>query len=385
MGKLNFHRIFLPHAATMQAPLHDSLQPQHHGFSFHHLDANLYRTFDKCKASLSRATLLAYPDSAAPLALVTDSSASAMGAVLQQRVDSAWQLSPAQQKYSAYDRELLAVYEAVMHFRHMLEAHHFTIFTDNKPITFAFQQNRDKCSPRQFSHLDFIAQFTTNIRHTSGQDKSCRRRSLSRRIHHCTKIARRAGRIAEHRRRTSKISGVKRPPSAREALSSRHHRLHLLRHVCRKSSAVRSSLLTLPSVPVYPRCHTQAPQQRRNSSYSVLCGPAYGTIAARAHGLVRPANAPKSLATKLVLWEISRFQSNVLRMIVCAPWYVPNTVIRRGLETPTVKQEILRYSSQYSAFLSAHINDPLVNLMELPDSRRLRRHLPNNLPTRFLV
>jgi hypothetical protein len=41
-----------------------------------------------------------------------------MGAVLQQRVDNAWQplaffskkLNRAQQKYSAYDRELLAVY-----------------------------------------------------------------------------------------------------------------------------------------------------------------------------------------------------------------------------------------------------------------------------------
>jgi hypothetical protein len=52
-----------------------------------------------------------------------------MGAALQQRVDNVWQpltffpkkLNPAQQKYSAYDCELLAVYEAVKHFRHMLE------------------------------------------------------------------------------------------------------------------------------------------------------------------------------------------------------------------------------------------------------------------------
>jgi cleavage and polyadenylation specificity factor subunit 1 len=101
-----------------------------------------------------------------------------MGAVLQQRVDNAWQplaffsrkLNPAESKYSAYDRELLAVYEAVSHFRHMLEARHFIIFTDHKPITYAFQQKRDKCSPRQFNHLDYIAQFTTDVRHISGQD-----------------------------------------------------------------------------------------------------------------------------------------------------------------------------------------------------------------------
>jgi hypothetical protein len=72
-------------------------------------------------------------------------------------------------------------------------------------------------------------------------------------------------------------------------------------------------------------------------------------------------------------------------MIVDTPWYVPNTVVRRDLKTPTVKEEIRPYSSQYSARLSAHPNGLVVNLMERPDNRRLRRHLPNDLPTRFLV
>jgi hypothetical protein len=114
----------------------------------------------------------------APLALVTDASTTARGAVLQQLVRNSWQplaffskkFNSAQQKYSAYDRELLAIYEAVKHFRHMLEARHFTIFTDDKPITYAFQQKRDKGSPRHFNYLDFVAQFTTEIRHIYGQD-----------------------------------------------------------------------------------------------------------------------------------------------------------------------------------------------------------------------
>jgi hypothetical protein len=44
-------------------------------------------------------------------------------------------------------------------------------------------------------------------------------------------------------------------------------------------------------------------------------------------------------------------------MIVDAPWYVPNTVIRRDLQIPIIKEEIQRYSSQYSPRLSAHPND----------------------------
>jgi hypothetical protein len=82
---------------------------------------------------------------------------------------------------------------------------------------------------------------------------------------------------------------------------------------------------------------------------------------------------------------LEHFQSKALRMIVDAPWYVPNTVIRRDLQIPTVKEEIRRYSSQYSARLSAHTNDLIVNLIELPDNRWLRRLLLYDLPTRFPV
>jgi hypothetical protein len=78
-------------------------------------------------------------------------------------------------------------------------------------------------------------------------------------------------------------------------------------------------------------------------------------------------------------------KSKALSMIVDAPWYVPNTVIRRHLQIPTVKEEIRLYSSQCSARLNAHTNDLTVNLVQLPDNRRLRRHLPNDLSTRFLV
>jgi len=79
-------------------------------------------------------------------------------------------LSPTEAKYSAFDRELLAVYLAIKHFRHMVEARRFVIYTDHKPLTFAFRQKPEKCTPRQFRHLDFIGQFTTDIRHMAGPE-----------------------------------------------------------------------------------------------------------------------------------------------------------------------------------------------------------------------
>jgi carbonic anhydrase len=98
-----------------------------------------------------------------------------------------------------------------------------------------------------------------------------------------------------------------------------------------------------------------------------------------------------SLSNKLLLYKtilkpiLERFQSKALRMILDAPWYVPNTLIRRDFQIPSVKEEISHYSSHYSARLTAHLNVILLTLLEPPERKRLRRHLPNDLPARFMV
>jgi hypothetical protein len=75
------------------------------------------------------------------------------------------------------------------------------------------------------------------------------------------------------------------------------------------------------------------------------------------------------LASTFNIEILEHFQSKTLRMIVDAPWYMPNTIIRRDLQIPTVKEEIQHYSSQYSVRLSAHLSDLIANLMEMPDNR----------------
>jgi hypothetical protein len=68
---------------------------------------------------------------------------------------------------------------------------------------------------------------------------------------------------------------------------------------------------------------------------------------------------------------LERFQSKALCMIVDAPWYVPNTLIRRDVHIPSVKEGISHYSSHYSARLTAHPNDILLTLLEPPECKRL--------------
>jgi hypothetical protein len=92
LGMLNFYRRFLPHAAATQAPLNDvHFAPRVKGSHSITWTPELLKAFEEWKAGLSRATLLAHPDNSATLTLVTDASTSAMGAVLRQHVENAWQ------------------------------------------------------------------------------------------------------------------------------------------------------------------------------------------------------------------------------------------------------------------------------------------------------
>ncbi|KAA3675571.1 uncharacterized protein DEA37_0000796 [Paragonimus westermani] len=103
-------------------------------------------------------------------------SNAAVGEVLEQFVNgeqqplnfSSQKLQPAQTKYSTFERELLAIYLAIRYFRHLLEGRHFVVQTDHKPLSFTFHAKPDRYSPREIRNLDYISQFTTDIRHLRG-------------------------------------------------------------------------------------------------------------------------------------------------------------------------------------------------------------------------
>ena len=75
-----------------------------------------------------------------------------------------------ERKYSAFDRELLAIYLSIRHFRYYLEARAFTIFTDHEPLTSAMAKTSDPWSNRHQSQLSYISEFSTDIRHVSGNE-----------------------------------------------------------------------------------------------------------------------------------------------------------------------------------------------------------------------
>ena len=122
------------------------------------------------------------PPTGHSLQAVNNSSIATFGAEshtlnLQQLINNMWcplayfsrKLTPAQQKYSTFDRELLAMYLAVKHFHYFVEGRDFYIVTDHKPLTYALHSRSTNHSPRQARQLDFISQFTSDIRHLPGR------------------------------------------------------------------------------------------------------------------------------------------------------------------------------------------------------------------------
>lgn len=178
IGMVNYYHSCIPGLANIQVPLTNFLRgsTKKKDKSKVPWDDTANSAFVQCKNSLSNVTRLAFPAPDAPLVLKTDASSSAIGAVLEQCVENSWQpigffsrkLSQIETRYSTYDRELLAIFSGVKHFKNFLEGRPFIIHCDHKPLKYAFSQKLDKASPRQIRQLEYISQFSTEIVYIEG-------------------------------------------------------------------------------------------------------------------------------------------------------------------------------------------------------------------------
>ncbi|GBO18941.1 Transposon Ty3-G Gag-Pol polyprotein [Araneus ventricosus] len=178
LGMVNYYHRLIPNIATILSPLNQLLVgAKKHDKREIQWNIETEKSFQDIRDAMAKATLLYHPSVDAKLALVTDCSDFAMGGVLQEISSDgpkplgffSKKLSPTQCKYSTYDRELLAAYSAIQQFRHLLEVRIFTLYIDHKPIIFAFKQKQEKATPRRLRQLDFISQFTTDIKYLPGK------------------------------------------------------------------------------------------------------------------------------------------------------------------------------------------------------------------------
>ena len=185
LGMVNYYHRFIPHCAAKLTPLNNLLTAANEGHtrlspkSNFDLkwDKNAESAFSESKQILANATFLVHPDSTAQINITCDASDVTVGGVLQQFLNGMWQplsffskkLNPAKTRYSVFDRELLAVYATIKHFRHNLKGRNFFVNTDHKPLTFVMSSVTERASLRQTRHLAFIAEFTTDIRYVKGE------------------------------------------------------------------------------------------------------------------------------------------------------------------------------------------------------------------------
>ena len=123
LGMVNYYHRFLPQIAAILAPLHAQASGKGQNIEW---SKDFQDAFDKTKTLLGQEVLLHHPRPDLPTSLTVDASNSAIGAQLEQRQGRHWspiaffsrKLSDSEKKYSAFDRELLASYSAIKHFRH---------------------------------------------------------------------------------------------------------------------------------------------------------------------------------------------------------------------------------------------------------------------------
>lgn len=175
LGMVNFYRRFVPRCAELLLPLTQLLQGNPKAIS---MTTEASEAFSSAKKALADVTRLTHPSPTAKLVLSTDASGSAIGASLQQQIGDnlrplaffSRKLTPTETRYSTFSRELLAIYLAIRHFRHMLEGRQFTVLSDHKPLSYALSTISSRHSPREMRQLDFISQFSCEIRHVKGTE-----------------------------------------------------------------------------------------------------------------------------------------------------------------------------------------------------------------------
>ena len=173
---VNYYRRFVKAAAHHLYYLFDALKASPKRLNW---SEDMQTSFDSIKDALANSTMLHHPDPNLPLAITTDASDVAMGAIIEQRGPHGWEplafwskkLSAidSRQDWCPYNRELNAAHKAIQHSKHMAEGRSFTLYTDHQSLVPSIHKKTDAPTARQTNQLSEIAEFTTDIRYLEGK------------------------------------------------------------------------------------------------------------------------------------------------------------------------------------------------------------------------
>jgi len=173
VGVVNYISQFIPHWASIPAPL-TSLT----GIEEFVWTATHDHTMDNIKRATAYSQIMKPIDheSALPIWLITDASATGVGAWVGpgKTADTARpaalhsrKFSNTQMNYGTTDKDVLAIVDAITAFYHLLAGNEFTIVTDHQPLIYL--KTSKTATKKQFRWRGYIGQFRTKNIYQPGQ------------------------------------------------------------------------------------------------------------------------------------------------------------------------------------------------------------------------
>lgn len=171
LGILGYYRKFIKDFAKIAKPLTNALRK---GEEISH-SKDFVNAFENCRNILTGSNILQYPDFSKQFILTTDASNFAIGAVLSQGsigsdkpiAFASRTLNKSEEKYSAIEKELLAVVWACKYFRPYLYGRKFVLYTDHKPLTYGL--NLKDTNNRLVHWRLSLSEFDYEIRYRPGK------------------------------------------------------------------------------------------------------------------------------------------------------------------------------------------------------------------------
>jgi hypothetical protein len=162
IGALSWYRKFIPNFATVAAPIHavtNLTKNNRHKFRWRYAQS---KAFHELKRLLVTEPLfLHYPVEGVPLILTTDASGIAIGGVLQQEADGqvhnlyyhSQLMTPCERKYSAIEKEALAIYKCFARMRTFLLGRNIILRTDHCPLCHIMEKTVRNARVDRITHL----------------------------------------------------------------------------------------------------------------------------------------------------------------------------------------------------------------------------------------
>ena len=166
LGLANYYRRFISGYSKKTTPLTELLKK---GVVWN-WNKDCEDAFENLKRAVMENPVLTLPDVTKPFEVQTDASDFALGGVLLQEghpvAFESHKLSEAERRYTAQEKELLAVIHCLRTWRHYLLGSKFLVKTDNSAVSHFLTQ--PKLTPKQARWQEFLAEFDFHFEHKAG-------------------------------------------------------------------------------------------------------------------------------------------------------------------------------------------------------------------------